>query len=121
MMSNPSPIKASHVDPTLRAATKAFLHKISGKYDYADVILFGSSARLDHRPDSDMDVAVLLNGAPGEFVATKLAMDDLAYDVLLDTGIRITPLPIWTEEWAHPETYSNPALIANIQREGIWL
>jgi predicted nucleotidyltransferase len=85
------------------------------------VILFGSRARRTHRPDSDADVAVVLRGRPGKFVATKLAMADLAYDVLLDTGIRIQPLPIWEKEWGHPETYSNPRLLRNIEREGIRL
>ena len=48
-------------------------------------------------------------------------MADLAYDVLLETGIRIQPLPIWEEEWEHPEAYSNPHLLPNIAREGIRL
>ena len=69
----------------------------------------------------DADVAVLLRGQPGEFVPTKLAMVDLACDVLLETGIRIQPLPIWEEEWAHPETYSNPRLLQIIEREGVRL
>jgi antitoxin ChpS len=46
-------------------------------------------------------------------------MADLAYDILLETGIRIQPLPIWEEEWAHPDAYSNPHLLHNIEREGI--
>ena len=70
---------------------------------------------------SDADVAVLLRGSPGKFVATKLAMDDLAYDVLLDTGIRIQPLPVWESEWSQPENYSNPWLLKNIANEGIRL
>lgn len=48
-------------------------------------------------------------------------MADLAYDVLLETGIRIQPLPIWEEEWVHPEAYSNPRLLHNIRREGVRL
>ena len=48
-------------------------------------------------------------------------MDDLAYDVLLDSGIRIQPLPIWEEEWNHPEAYSNPRLLYNIEHDGIRL
>jgi hypothetical protein len=48
-------------------------------------------------------------------------MDDLAYEVLLQTGIRIQPLPIWQEEWDHPEAYSNPSLINNVRNEGIVL
>jgi len=33
----------------------------------------------------------------------KQELDDVAYDVLLESGIRIQPLPIWEREWAHPE------------------
>lgn len=61
-----------------------------------------SRASQSHRPDSDANVAVLPHGHPGQFIATKPALADLAYDVLLNTGIRIPPLPIWEEEWEHP-------------------
>ena len=40
-------------------------------------------------------MAIILKGEPGHFVKTKMAMDDIAYDVLLDTGIRVQPLPVW--------------------------
>ena len=46
-------------------------------------------------------------------------MNDIAYDILLDTGIRIQPLPVWDAEWAYPENYSNPHLLHNIARAGI--
>lgn len=105
---------------TLKAA-QAFVEAVANRYALMGAILFGSRARKSHRPDSDADVAVLLHGQPGKFVATKLAMADLAYEVLLDTGIRIQPFPIWEEEWAHPEMYSNPRLLINIGREGIRL
>ena len=109
----------SAMDKETANAMRAFIEKVAGHYDLAGAILFGSRARKTHRPDSDADVAVLLHGRPGKFVSTKLAMDDLAYDVLLEMGIRIQPLPIWEEEWQHPETYSNPRLLHNIEREGI--
>ena len=48
-------------------------------------------------------------------------MDDLAYEVLLDTGVRIQPLPIWMEEWEHPDLYPNPRLLSNIKTEGLVL
>lgn len=102
-------------------AIRAFIDKVASRYDYAGAILFGSRARKSHHPESDADVAVLLYGRPGKFVATKLAMADLAYDVLLETGIHIQPLPIWEDEWEHPETYSNPSLLHNIKCEGIRL
>lgn len=111
----------SEIDTDTRQATQAFMAAVASQYDLAGGILFGSRARKTHHPESDADVAVLLHGEPGQFVATKLAMDDLAYDVLLDTGIRIQPLPIWESEWSHPEQYSNPRLLQNIDREGIRL
>lgn len=107
------------IDPETLGAAHAFLERVAARYDLAGAYLFGSRARKSHRPDSDADVAVLLRGRPGRFVATKLAMADLAYDVLLDTGIRIQPLPIWEEEWNNPNGYSNPRLLQNIGREGI--
>jgi hypothetical protein len=48
-------------------------------------------------------------------------MADFAFDVLLETGILIQPLPIWEQEWLHPEGYSNPQLLAAIKKEGIQL
>lgn len=111
----------AHIDSTTRTAIRAFVEKVSVQYDLVGVILFGSRARRSHRPDSDADVAVLLRGPLGKFVATKLVMADLAYDVLLETGVRIQPLPIWEEEWTHPDEYSNPRLLHNIDREGIRL
>jgi predicted nucleotidyltransferase len=98
------------IDTETLSAAHAFMEAVAIRYDMMGAILFGSRARKSHRQDSDADVAVLLHGQPGKFVPTKLEMDDLAYDVLLNTGIRIQPLPIWEEEWSHPEAYSNPRL-----------
>lgn len=94
---------------------------IATRYDMAGAILYGSRARGTHRPDSDADVAVLLKGEHLRTLTTTLAMADVAYDVLLDTGINISPLPVWLDEWEHPENSSNPALLRNIAREGIRL
>jgi hypothetical protein len=78
-------------------------------------------AAVPHQSGSDADVQVLLSVSPGKFVSTTLAMDDLAYEVLLETGIRIQSLPVWQSEWEHSKRYSNPHLLKNIAREGIWL
>ena len=64
-------------------------------------------------------MAVLLEGEHKRFLDTKLKLSDAAYDVLLETGINISPLPVWMDEWEQPATYINPALLANIARDGI--
>ena len=107
------------VDPLTAQASKAFLQKLEGRFNISKAILFGSRARLDYTDESDADIALLISDEVGQFVDTKLQLDDYAYEVLLDTGIRIQPIPIWQDEWVHPEHYPNPALIFNIQKEGI--
>jgi predicted nucleotidyltransferase len=112
---------SSHIDPHTENAVRLFIQRASVAYKLQGAILFGSRARHQNRPDSDADVAVLLHGRRGPFLDTKLALSDIAYDVLLETGILIQPLPVWEDEWEHPERAENPGLIKNIAREGIRL
>ncbi len=109
------------VDLNTNHAIHEFLNRIKTQYEVNGAILFGSRARQTHQADRDADVAILLSEPAGEFLTTKLAMADIAYDILLETGIRIQPLPLWEEQRRHPETYSNPELLQNIKREGIRL
>ncbi len=110
-----------NLDPNTEAAVRRFLALIASRYDTAGAIVYGSRARGDHRPDSDADVAVLLRGQHRPFLPAKLDMADTAFDVLLETNILVSPLPIWLDEWEHPDNYSNPALLRNISREGVRL
>ncbi len=111
----------ARIDHDTEEAVRRFLTLLEGRYNMAGAIVYGSRARGTHRPDSDADVAVLLTGEHQRVLTTTLAMADVAYDVLLDTGINISPLPVWLDEWEHPETYTNPELLYNIAREGIRL
>lgn len=111
----------NRLDHATDAAVRRFVDLISSRYDIVDTIVFGSRARGTYRPDSDADVAVLLAGEHRRFLSTKLEMADFAYDVMLETGIRISPLPIWLDEWERPADYSNPELLENIARDGVRL
>jgi uncharacterized protein len=99
-------------------AAREFVRQVSAQYTVKAAMLFGSRARGTHRADSDVDIAVLLRGPRGKLMDTSLKMADIAFDVLLETSVYIAPLPIWEDEWAHPETHSNPRLLENIRREG---
>lgn len=111
--------RLADIDADTLSAARAFLRAARTRFDVAGAVLYGSRARGDHTAESDADIAVVLRGEPGSFVHTKLAMADLAYDVLLDTGLRIQPLPLWESQWRQPETFSNPRLLRNIEREGV--
>ena len=48
-----------------------------------------------------------------------MAMSDMAFDVMLDTGIRVEALPVWEDEWENSNEYRNPYLLRNIERDGV--
>lgn len=102
-------------------ATRAFVAHLAHAYPKQQAILFGSCTRGTAHAESDADVAVILTGPPGHFVHTKMTMNDIAYDILLDTGIRIQPLPVCKAKRTHPDFYSKPYLLHNIAQEGITL
>ena len=110
-----------HLDPLTQQATRQFAAKVESGYHPVGLVLFGSRARGEHRPDSDADVAVLLHGRRSNSLQVSLALSDAAYDILLDTGVNINPIPLWLDEWENPELHPNPALVKNIAREGVSL
>lgn len=111
----------NRLDQAMDAAVRQFAGMLASRYDIVDTIVYGSRVRGTHHPNSDADVAVLLAGDHQRFLPTKLAMADIAFDVMLETGIRISPFPVWLDEWEHPGDYSNPELLENIARDGIRL
>lgn len=56
------------------------------------VVLYGSRARGDHRPDSDYDVAVFIKDA-GSFFEENRRLASITTDVLLAMGADISALP----------------------------
>ena len=93
------PASARTLDPRIARAMREFARRISTQYPVQKVILFGSRARGTERSDSDADVAVLLRGARGHFLDTKLDMVDVAYEVLLETEVHIQPVLFENSIW----------------------
>ena len=56
------------------------------------VVLFGSRARGDAKPDSDYDIAVFIEDA-GTFSAESERLAAISTDILLDTGAVISATP----------------------------
>ncbi len=111
----------SSLDRDTARAARVFTEALVGRFVVSEVRLFGSRARGAYEPGSDVDLAVVLGGSRGDFLATKLAMADIAFDTMLETGLLVEPLPIWVDEWTHPATHRNPRLLENIAREGVRL
>lgn len=109
------------IDDNTSRALHAFVLRVGSEFDLSASILFGSRARHHHRPDSDADLAVLLRGEHGARFEVALRLADIAFDVMLETGILIEAIPLWEDEWTDPGRFSNPALLENIRREGVLL
>src|SRR6476646_3709700 len=81
-------------DPVLaRVATKMrerYGARLQGLY------LFGSRARGEHRPDSDYDIAVVLDTIDYKWDEVN-ALADIAFDLLLETGHFISLKPMTRE------------------------
>ena len=78
------------------------------------LVLYGSQARGDAGPDSDIDVLVVLRGE-GELKGEHERRIDAMVEWNLKYGILVSPLPVTSEYY---RTRNSPLLI-NIRREGI--
>jgi DNA invertase Pin-like site-specific DNA recombinase/predicted nucleotidyltransferase len=116
-----SPPIRPKIDAETERAARTFLRHLEGRYPVREAILYGSRARQTHRPDSDADIAVVLEGEHGNRWEMTRELSGIAFDVLLETGIRVQALPLWESDMKRPGQFSNPGLIENIQREGVQL
>jgi predicted nucleotidyltransferase len=91
--------------PRERQAMEAFVASVSQRYPdrIQDVILFGSKARGDGHPDSDIDVLILTDDDDWRFshaISTLAARISLNYDVLL------APRVVSRSRWRRSILYS---------------
>ena len=85
---------SAHVNANTLTATRAFAERVAQAYPTQKAILFGSRARGTAHDESDAVVAIILKGAVGPFIKTKMAMTDIVYNILLNSGSRIQRLPV---------------------------
>ena len=76
------------------------------------IILYGSYARGDYRPDSDVDIMILLDISDMELKAYSEQLSYMTYDFNLDHNLDIKPFAKWL---------LNYPFYANVNKEGVVL
>lgn len=84
----------------------------------AEIILFGSEARGDACPDSDIDLLVLLSGDK-KSVDRELKISGQAMLLEIETGVNISPKIYLKKDWEN-RPFVTPFYL-NVMREGIAL
>ncbi len=90
------------------------LEKVLGD-NLLELRLFGSKARGDARKDSDVDVLIIISS--GDWRMSDVVYG-IATDILLETGVCISPKVISRKEYDHLCDMGNPFL-KNVVREGV--
>ena len=83
------------------------------------IILYGSYARGDFRPDSDVDIMILLDMSDMDLKAYSQRLSYMTYDFNLDNDLDIKPIAKSEEHFR--KWVVNYPFYANINKEGVVL
>lgn len=93
-------------------------HLVSKTAPDATVILYGSEARSEARPDSDIDLLILVDREKLTY-EDKCAITYPLYDIEFREGVSIAPLVLTRHEWFN-RPFKTPFFV-NVMNEGILL
>ena len=82
-----------------------------------DLRLFGSKARGDARPDSDLDVLVVV---AGDRVGAEDRAIDIAFDINVASDLYISPRVVTADSLADP-VWRTTLFVQTVTREGVAL
>lgn len=80
------------------------------------LFLFGSRARGDAEPFSDVDVAVVVADSV-DVARETVPLSAVTYDVLLESGAEVQPWVFRESDWYAPEKASSSRLIRSAKRD----
>ncbi|CCX85812.1 putative uncharacterized protein [Clostridium sp. CAG:590] len=94
------------------------IHDIYGSH-LRQIILYGSYARGDFRPDSDIDIMILLDLSDIDIKKYRHQLSDMTFDFNMDYDVDIKPIA--KNEEHYRKWVDNYPFYSNVNREGVRL
>jgi len=111
------------IDPETLLVARQLKTALQGRFGgrLAGLYLFGSRARQDHRPDSDLDIAVLLHDPAMPLTSADDELLDVTYPIEIARGLHIQAWALPANALTADRSTSRRRLIDTVRREGIAL
>lgn len=115
-----SDIGGGGLTPSVSRAIGMFADRVGTEYGakLVRLVVFGSRARGQGTPESDIDMAVVLDNVDDRN-AERLRLSDISYDVLVETGEEVQAWPVPARVWDNPNLAKNPVLVRAMKRDGV--
>ena len=112
------------VDPATAKAVDIFLARlpITQLPPVKRALLYGSRVRGDFHEESDVDLAIVLQGprpAAKSLLDLHFLLADAEWNALDETELRVSAWPVWEDDPANPERTMNPDFFQNMKKEGV--
>lgn len=105
--------------PEERKALDGYVAAVRAHYGERlhDILVFGSRARGDNKPDSDVDLAVIFTDEGWDYWRRKFDLIDMGWDAYIEQGLDIEPWPVSREKWEHHERNPNSAFVSRVRKD----
>jgi len=109
------------IDPEIAALLVELKRRLKRRFGerLVALYLFGSRARGDHEPDSDVDVAVVLDQKMPRPYRAKCQLLDDTYELMLETGYYIQPWALEKGALERPDAHPSPQISRAVLRDGL--
>jgi len=107
------------MSPEERKALDDFVAAVRQHYGprLVDILVFGSRARGEARPDSDVDLVVVLEDGDWTFWQERRYLSDAAYEAMIEPGLWIEAWPVAESTWHEEDPRKVPFFVNGARRD----
>ena len=100
---------------------RLFVARLSERYQVRGVAVYDSYENGAVRRDGALGLAVVLRTEIPDPGAVALDMSWDALTLYFETGVRITPIPLFYDHWREPALAPDPELVTRVKMKSVWV